>query len=343
MTAKPTAVAALAKAALEAARADGIDPHSVLQEVGLSAEFLDEDPETRIDANLVRRIWAAAAEQSSDPFFGLHAGETVVGAASIHIVGFTARQGPRLRDSYRTVARFSRLTNESSRITLEEGPESAVFSAGPAPGHAAWPRALTEMAIAAYVCAGRRWVGRDFPVSRANFAHAAPKDLSEYVRVFGSDLAFSATRNEVVLSNETLDLGLEARDPELGAFLERRAIAMLAGLPASTKLADLVRAQIAAQLPEGPPSLESTAGRLAMSARTLQRRLHDDHLRYSALVGQVRSAAALDLVASPGLSLTEVASMVGYRDMESFRMAFVRWTGLSPREYRKRHAKTEPR
>jgi AraC-like DNA-binding protein len=72
-----------------------------------------------------------------------------------------------------------------------------------------------------------------------------------------------------------------------------------------------------------------------MSVRTLQRRLAEAGLTYSAIVDEIRSVEARRLLAQPGVLLKQVAADLGFCEPASFTRACRRWTGFSPREYRR--------
>ena len=91
-------------------------------------------------------------------------------------------------------------------------------------------------------------------------------------------------------------------------------------------------------LPTGHPTIGRTAQRLGIPVRTLQRRLHNAGLSYSELVDEVRCDAACRLLSSPCARVADIARALGFSDPSNFSRAFVRWTGISPREYRHRQA-----
>jgi AraC-like DNA-binding protein len=72
-----------------------------------------------------------------------------------------------------------------------------------------------------------------------------------------------------------------------------------------------------------------------MSARTLQRRLHDEATSFAALLDTFRREASVRLLRERDLSVEEVAFMLGYSEPSSFYRAFRRWTGQTPRIYRR--------
>jgi AraC-like DNA-binding protein len=84
------------------------------------------------------------------------------------------------------------------------------------------------------------------------------------------------------------------------------------------------------------PSLQAVADRLGTSVRTLQRRLQAAGTTYADVVQETRCAAARQLLRDRGRRICEVARALGYADPAHFTRAFQRWTGLSPRDFRRR-------
>jgi AraC-like DNA-binding protein len=74
-----------------------------------------------------------------------------------------------------------------------------------------------------------------------------------------------------------------------------------------------------------------------MSRRTLQRRLNEAGLSFSAVAQSVRAELAKDLLRDTNMSISAVAFEVGYADRFGFDAAFKRWTGMTPHAYRNRH------
>jgi len=105
----------------------------------------------------------------------------------------------------------------------------------------------------------------------------------------------------------------------------------------NTGVIEQVRAAIAASLPQGNPAIHRVARSVGVNARTLQRRLAHHHLTYRSLVDDVRLEKACGLLEANGrILMAEVAKAVGYSDPAHFTRAFVRWTGMTPREYLRR-------
>jgi AraC-like DNA-binding protein len=97
-----------------------------------------------------------------------------------------------------------------------------------------------------------------------------------------------------------------------------------------------VREVVTRLLESGAPDVRAVAGAVRTSPRTLQRRLHDAGLTYARLVQQVRCEEATHLLVESDQAVAQVARRLGYSDPAHFTRAFQRWTGLTPREFRRR-------
>ncbi len=118
----------------------------------------------------------------------------------------------------------------------------------------------------------------------------------------------------------------------LGGYLEQLRAS------ARTALSERVQDYIRGALPTATCSIERCARALGMSVRTLQARLDEQGLTFSELLEQQRMHLARTYLARAQLSLDQVACELGYAEASSFGRAFKRWTGLSPRAYRRAHA-----
>ena len=72
--------------------------------------------------------------------------------------------------------------------------------------------------------------------------------------------------------------------------------------------------ELARQLPEQGPDLETIAAALALSPRTLQRRLREGGLSFSQLVDETRQQLVLHYLRDPALELAEIAFLVGFSE-----------------------------
>ena len=88
---------------------------------------------------------------------------------------------------------------------------------------------------------------------------------------------------------------------------------------------------------QGLSKIELAAEVAGMSVRTLQRRLTEAGVSYSQLVNTTRVDIAARWLQTGELSITEIATMLGYTDASNFTRAFRRQTGVSPQAFREAH------
>jgi AraC-like DNA-binding protein len=101
-------------------------------------------------------------------------------------------------------------------------------------------------------------------------------------------------------------------------------------LDETASTSERVRALLLEALPSGQASMDAVAGRLAMSKRTLQRRLGEDGATFQSLVNQTREALARHYLSQTTLSNSEISFLLGFENPNSFFRAFQDWTGCTP-------------
>ncbi len=81
--------------------------------------------------------------------------------------------------------------------------------------------------------------------------------------------------------------------------------------------------------------LEGLALELGLHARTVQRRLKDEGATHSAIQARVRYQLAQQWLQDASLSIEDIAERLGFSDRRSFTLAFTRWSGQTPSQYRR--------
>lgn len=108
----------------------------------------------------------------------------------------------------------------------------------------------------------------------------------------------------------------------------------LADIQDSATVAERVNAALLESLPSGQTSMEAVAKRLAMSKRTLQRRLNEEGTTFMTQLNATREKLALHYLQRTRYSCTEIAFLLGFEEPSSFFRAFHEWTGATPESLR---------
>jgi AraC-like DNA-binding protein len=302
------------------------------------------DLDARVSTEAIDTMLDAALRMTGDSQLGVKASaRTELGV--VGVFDFLLSSAATVRDSLEIACEYMPLLDDVADWKLSVDGERACLLLEA-------PRALAAAAEDFCLCGLIRNQASSWPSGMMAeleiwFTHASPADPTCYAEVVGpATFVFGAPRTGFGFPARYLDLPLRTGNPRLHDVLRRSAENALEEVPHSDdSLTDRVRRLAEEGLPSGDFSLESTAAKLRMSARTLCRRLAQEHTTFREVLEDVRKQAALDLVASGELELSEVAQRVGFGAMPAFYRAFRRWTGITPGTYRRMRAcaKRSPR
>lgn len=312
-------------------RALGKDPGPLAAHCGVEVSGRRE---LSIGVRALREWGDGAAELSGDPFFGLHAAQSLEKGA-YGLVEFVCRSAQTVRDGLEQLLRYQRLVNEVVEYSLvERGSVIALEHRIPGEPLAAG-RQGNEFTVALFVQLARLLTGAPCPARRVWFVHPPPADVNELAEHFGTThFDFNASANGVETDASLLELKIQSADSALHSVLAEQAQQELSRKPQSFDFLGRVREHVRVSLEKGAPGIERVAAAMKMSARTLQRRLADDGTSFQDVVEDVRQTLARVYLADPKLAVGEVAFLLGYSDPRAFVRAFKRWTGKTPGESR---------
>ena len=80
---------------------------------------------------------------------------------------------------------------------------------------------------------------------------------------------------------------------------------------------------------------QDIASKLNMSARSLQHKLDQQGMTFRDVVDETRLSLALAYLDGGRESVNEIAYNLGFANISNFDRAFRRWTGRSPKSYRR--------
>lgn len=156
-----------------------------------------------------------------------------------------------------------------------------------------------------------------------------PDDVEAYQEYFGVRLRKGVGYTVAFSAQDAVRPFLTAND-RMWEFFEPELRRRLSELEAGTTVAERVRASLLELLPAGDRSMEAVAHDLAMSTRTLQRRLKGENTTFQAILDSTRESLARHYLAESELSAGEISFLLGYDDPRSFYRAFRAWTGQTP-------------
>jgi len=314
----------------EGLRRVGVDRVDVSRRSGLPMGVLkDEAPATTAQ---FFALWRAIEAASGDPAIGLRL-VTGLDRAVMPLAFVAAYHARDFRDGLQRAARFKRLCAPEEVTIAESGTTTAVVVGWPHAGGTAAPAALIDATMVAFVELGRQGTGAAIVPVKVELP-GPERARVDYESYFGCAVRFRARVDRIVLKSSDLDRPfltynkdlLDVLGPELDRRLEKQSI--------SGSVSEQIKWVLRRRLTAGRPDIKAVATELAMSERSLQRKLTDEGVTFQSLVSDTRHHLALEYLADPALALMEVAYMLGYEDQNSFFRAFRQWEGRTPSEWR---------
>lgn len=175
-------------------------------------------------------------------------------------------------------------------------------------------------------------LGAPFRAEQIWFRHRCPGRLADFEDFFGCTVRFSAPSNRIIASVEAMQQPLPYANSTMWAFYTAQCARMSEDMNSPFRLQDLVLEQLHRSRPVA--DLPELAARLALTPRTLQRRLASEGVRFSDLLQKVRLDRAQLLLRDSDRDLQSIATELGFGEAVAFSHAYKSWTGLAPQKAR---------
>jgi AraC-like DNA-binding protein len=321
---------------INAAKLAGVRAEELYRAVGLNPSLLD-DPDNRIPFAQIVALYEHGARLTGDEAFGLHVGERT-SVKMFDVVGYAVANSRTLGDALSRASRYHMIWNDGAELSLETDGALSRLAYRYLDLNGAKCRQDCEMTLALIMTFGRHVTGEGWAVREVRFQHSAPQDTSEHERIFRAPQRFEREDSELVFESAMLGLPLIEADPTLCAMLDRHAEELLMKLPRRGGLIDDVRALLRQALNGGDPGLEAISQQLGLSPRTLQRKLKEEQASHQDLLDEMRRDLSVRYLQEPEMAICEVAYLLGFSEPSAFHRAFRRWTGTTPRAYRRTHS-----
>jgi len=329
----PTVLSVASRALLDACARLGLDTGQILQAARLDPATL-RDPDARIPIEQADALWQKAYELSHDPNLALHAVE-VLPIGAYRVVDFLASNAPTIGAALVKISDYFPLIHPVIRMPFAVGDLHVTFAIEAPSRPSTITRPVAEYTLAAVFVRLRKAINEPLPLIRVEFCHPRPADICEHERIFECPVRFDAATCQAVIGRDVWDTPRTGIDLALFSLLDTHARMLLDQLPVPADLLSDVRDAIAAELRGGNPQLAQIAKRLAMSERTLQRRLRDRGVLFNDMLDALRFREAKSYLAQEDVAVAEVAYLLGFAEQSSFNRAFKRWSDQTPSEYRR--------
>jgi AraC-like DNA-binding protein len=320
-----TVSTALVRMVLGGASRLGIDAKSLMQTAGVPSWTIGND-DLRVATPRLGRLWEGAVAQVGSACLGLRVANHWQ-PGSLHVADYLFLTAATLREALAMVAPYERVVNDAgcNDILLVERDGYATIRYQVRGLNPIVNAVASEFALAILLQMARHATGREITPALVEFATAAPPVHGELIDAFGtSRINFDAVQSAMTFTQADLDAPLRSADPVLAQILRQRADALLGDTSGRIQWIDRFRRVLNDCLEQQDGLLRAAAGRLALSPRTLQRRLEQEGTSWRAEMDAARRDSAWRMLSS-GIPKETVALCLGYSDDRVLRRAIHRW------------------
>jgi AraC-like DNA-binding protein len=192
---------------------------------------------------------------------------------------------------------------------------------------------LIERGLATLQAHAAELIGGTAKPVRVLFDYKSPTNFDRYKEIFRCPLRFSQEKTQLCYPSELFERPIETYDRQAGEVLGALRVSLHERLSSGGDIVHDVKMALRRE-PGKFPSVERIAEGLAMSSRTLRRKLGQHDVRYQDLLEAERRRVAEDLLLNTTMSIQQIADQCGFNDAQNFSQAFRRWQDMTPTEFR---------
>lgn len=276
-----------------------------------------------------------ALDITGDAALGLNIGPKQY-LGDLGFLGYAVLSSPTLREANEAALQFWELNGSLVTLSCFEEPDYGtwkIFPAFPMQDLRLWVYAVDEL-LSTFHKAACFLSNREIRYAEIWLSFPDPGHGSLYRELFQCPVSFGREvdlfRIASGLSGQTTFTG----HPGMALVCRQQCRELQAKLEGKDELITAIRDVIISSMGR-LPHLAAVAGTLAMSPRTLRRRLQERSMTYRHILDEVRIELAKEYVGTTSLSVDQIACRIGFTEAATFRRAFKKWTGMNIKEFRK--------
>ena len=322
----------LSRLAYERGRKEGVEVDALLRQAHITPrEIKNKDIPLAVQNQI--KFADLVANAIGDPLLGLRLAYSY-DLREIGLLYYVITSAETLLGSLQRAARYSDVANEGVDLEVKNGNvlRLRLHYSGVA-RHSDVHQIEFWMATVVRIC--RKVVGNNLKPIEIRIAHNRRKQVPEMEKLLRCAVKTGADVDEIVFGRGSGEYPVITADPYLDRLCVRLCKETLDRLgKKASPLKVKVENAIATLLPHGEMQFDAVATELAMSERTLARRLASEGQSFSKILDGLRSNLARRYLAESDMSISEIAWLLGYSEVANFTHAFRRWTGTNPRNER---------
>lgn len=306
----------------------GLSDVAVLRSAGLPSGLLDGEG-SRITLDEFYALWDSFDAEAQSPTLALRLGQ-IEASEFFDPAFFAAMCAPNMTVAGQRLGEFKRLVGAFS-LAVDVMPTATRFSYR-CKYRPDLPTTLAATEIVFLVNLLRRATRRRVVPKAVNLPSAL-RETSAFENWFGCGISHGETASFSLDPIDAMRPFLTHDNQMWQSFepdLRRRMDAAREDLGMRAR----VENALLELLPSGRTQIDDVAGELAVSRRSLQRRLSEEGTTWLDVLNAARMRLAQHYLTNTNLGAAEISFLLGFEDPNSFFRAFRRWTNATPEAWR---------
>jgi len=297
-------------------------------------------PDKYVDLQSTACLVARAIELSNDPALGVYFGQ-LLNLNAHGILGFAGLVSPNVEASLRVGFHFAETRSPLLSLKLIKNDTDAIIQIGlKTELSLRLEQFCLEAIFNSFSAMCNYLFGDESPDVTVLSTMERPGHAEIYPAFYKGNVTFlfNQNHNQIVIPIDFLKRPLISSDESSLKFAKQRMDIQLENIRSTVSKGRYLLEFIEEWIETSPahiPSIEDVAKRLNTTSRTLHRKLKKEGMSYRGIVDKVRTNKAQAYLKNTELSILEISSLLSYNDSSNFSRAFSKWTGMSPKNYRK--------
>ncbi|MCK5647252.1 MAG: AraC family transcriptional regulator ligand-binding domain-containing protein [Gammaproteobacteria bacterium] len=320
---------------LETFQRGGVNLNELIQQHPDEVETALYRPDT-ISPDCVNQLLISCAKISGNQNFGLTMNK-LVDISMYGLFGYILLQTSTVKDFFNNLERYYPTFYSGASFKIITRKETIIIQYATEQLPKVCPRHDNEWSLGFVVDYLKFHLGDIARPISVSFTHQSPDDLSEIESLFGQNLQFSQTKNQIVYKKPFINKKISNSDPWMLNILRQQAEKMLQEYYKENSLEKEVRLLLLEKIENGQANASDIARTLGFSLSTFKRRLAQENSEFSIIKLSVKNQLAQEMLSGSKTSIVNIGKKIGFNDQSSFTRFFIRCNQISPLEYRKKH------
>ena len=298
----------------------GINPEPVFHQCGIVSSRCEE-LDAAVPAQQIASLLELAAQYSDNPCMGLHMAQRYhYESASLLILAMLA--APSVGDGIRCLCHYDRYVDTAIAIDFDFSKSLAEFSFQVIVPEGVAVNQLNEYLLGFLVQALNTATRIPVPIKRVCFSHHNLQNASALADFFQAPVEFSCPDNRIFFARSYLQERFHTSHNLLHEILVNAMKTYFVPEQSGTGFVDILCREIIRCGGDESATLEKIAQRLAISPRTLRRRLSSEGHSFQEVKNLARAKRAKYYLRRTSMPIAEIAYELGFSELSAFSRAF---------------------